>query len=166
MTTASTITVGRSPTGYWVKIVGRGTLRESPAVSAFVERMLSAPEGDLVVDLTACEYLDSTFLGCLIGLDRRFGHSRPPRFAIVVTPEGNRRILAPSHIDALLNLTGVVPLHVGEEIVLSEPELTGAELGHHVLEAHRNLAALGGRNEAVYRPIIERLARELERARS
>jgi hypothetical protein len=33
-----------------------------------------------VFDLSACEYLDSTFLGCLMDVYRRFGRTQPQRY--------------------------------------------------------------------------------------
>ena len=57
------ITVARFDRGFCLRIEGPGTMSESPVMHAFAERVLSGPEGEVVVDLGACTYVDSTFLG-------------------------------------------------------------------------------------------------------
>jgi len=59
-------------------------MRESPAMRAFALQVLDEEGGpSLDIDLTTCEYLDSTFLGGLVGLFRRFEQSTiSGRFAI------------------------------------------------------------------------------------
>ena len=52
-------------TAYLFRIVGRGTRRESPAVRDFVRGALE-DGANVVIDLSPCEHLDSTFLGCLV----------------------------------------------------------------------------------------------------
>ena len=72
MATASAVKVGRTEAGYCVRIEGRGTMNQSPIVLEFVGRTLrdGAASGapGVVMDPSACEYVDSTFLGCLLGL--------------------------------------------------------------------------------------------------
>ncbi len=56
MPTPSALTVGWTRRGYCVRIAGRGTMRESPALRAFALRILDEPGSPtLDVDLTACE---------------------------------------------------------------------------------------------------------------
>ena len=82
MPTPSALTVGCTRRGYCVRVAGRGTMRESPALRAFALQVLDEPGSPtLDVDLTACEYLDSTFLGGLLGLFRRFEQAGTVRAA-------------------------------------------------------------------------------------
>ena len=39
------------------------------------------------VDLSGCDYLDSTFLGCLVEMQRRAGKAAPGRFVVSAPPE-------------------------------------------------------------------------------
>ena len=72
MPTPALLKVARTSTGYCVRIEGRGTMRESPAAAEFVLRSLEkAPAPGITVDLSGCDYLDSTFLGCLVEMQRR-----------------------------------------------------------------------------------------------
>jgi anti-anti-sigma factor len=165
MPTPSALTVSWTRRGYCVRVVGRGTMRESPALRAFALRVLDEPGGPaLDVDLTACDYLDSTFLGGLLGLFRRFEQSGSPgRLAIAGPTEVLHRLLGPTRLDGILPLRAERPERLGEEVPIPPQALDSTDLGRHVLESHRRLAELGGANAAVFGPIADRLACELDR---
>ena len=57
---------------------GAGDDGESPTFHAFVKHILESEPVSAVVVLSGCDYLDSTFLGCLIDLHRRYGEANPP----------------------------------------------------------------------------------------
>ena len=147
----SALTLGCTRRGYCVRVVGRGTMRESPALRAFALQVLDEPgRPALDIDLTACEYLDSTFLGGLLGLLRRFEQSGPSgRLAVAGPPEVLHRLLGPTRLDALLPLRAEGPEPLGEEVPIPPQALDGAELG--------------GGNAAVFGPIADRIACELDR---
>jgi len=161
MSTSATLRVGCTSSGYRVRVEGRGTLRESPAVRAFARRVLDGEPGGLVIDLEACDYLDSTFLGCLADLRKRYGVGHPPRFFLAASPEVRRRLLAPNHLDAFFQFVEVCPDVVGDDQVLPPLQLERDELGHHLLECHRRLAEHEGPNQADMKDVADRLAREL-----
>src|SRR5262245_36951345 len=106
MPAPSTLTVGRTRRGYYMRIVRRGTMRESPALHAFAQQILDEPgQLSLDIDLSACEYLDSTFLGSLLGLYRRFKQSGTPGpFAIAGPTDVLHRLLGPTRLDTILPL--------------------------------------------------------------
>ncbi|HMB02962.1 MAG TPA: STAS domain-containing protein [Isosphaeraceae bacterium] len=161
MTAPSRLIVGRTNSGYCLRVEGRGTMRESPAAHEFGREILDSEGGSLVVALEACDYLDSTFLGCLVDLHRRYGKQEPPRFLVAASPEQCRRLFAPNHLDKLLKATEVGPEVIGEEFVLPPLAKGSDELGLHVMECHRRLAELGGPNQAAFARIADQLAREL-----
>ncbi len=74
------IGIYRTLTGYLFRITGRGTLRESPAFRDFVCGAIE-DGAQVVLDLSACEHLDSTFLGCLVMIHQR-GESDGGSFAL------------------------------------------------------------------------------------
>ena len=164
MPTPSALTIGWTRRGYCVRVAGRGTMRESPALRAFALRVLDEPGSPtLDIDLTACEYLDSTFLGGLLGLLRRFEQSGPSgRLAVAGPPEVLHRLLGPTRLDALLPLRAGCPERLGEEVPIPPQALDSADLGRYVLECHSRLAELGGANAAVFGPVADRIACELD----
>ena len=161
MFTASTTRVTRTRPGYGIRIEGRGTMRESPTVHAFAVHVLDSEPGTLAIVLGACEYLDSTFLGCLVDLHKRFGSTEPPRFLVGAGPETRKRLLAPNCLDSLFHYIEDDPEAVGESLVLPTVTLAREDLGRHVLECHRRLVELGGPNQAALRGVVDQLEREL-----
>ena len=128
MPTPSALTIGWTRQGYCVRVAGRGTMRESPALRAFALRVLDEPgRPTLDVDLTACEYLDSTFLGALMGLFRRFEQAGPSgRLAIAGPTEVLHRLLGPTRLDAILPLRAECPERLGEEVPIPPQALDSA----------------------------------------
>jgi len=161
MSDLSTTKVARTRSGYRIRIEGRGTMRESPTVHAFASHVLDSEPGAVLIDLSACENLDSTFLGCLIDLHRRHGSQLPPRFQLVAPPEARKRLLESNGLDSLFHYLQEGPELIGEEVVLPTVSLSREALGLHVLECHRRLVELGGADQAAFQSIVDRLAHEL-----
>src|SRR5207237_6075556 len=99
MPAPSALKIGRTDNGYSVRVEGAGKMKESRAVQEFVVRTLGGADaaesaGSVAVDLSACEYLDSTFLGSLVFLSRRFGQAPPgsaARFRVAAPSEKCRK---------------------------------------------------------------------------
>jgi anti-anti-sigma regulatory factor len=161
MSDPSITKVSRTRSGYRIRIVGRGTLRESPTVHAFARHVLNSEPVTLVIDLTACTYLDSTFLGGMIDLHRRYGVEHPTRLLVAASPADRTRLLAPNCLDGLFHYLQDDPEVIGDDLELPTLTLAREELGRHVLESHRRLVELGGPARAAFQGVVDRLAQEL-----
>ena len=141
----SPLNVGRTRSGYRIRVEGRGTLREGPAVlGLFVVQLLDDVACTVVVDLSPCEDLDGRFLGSLLDLQRHYGHGRPPRFSIAMAPEARRRLLSRTPALALLKVVRECPEVLGEEAPLPSPVVGTSDLDLHLREWHLRLASLEG----------------------
>lgn len=158
MSTPSHLTVGRTSTGYLIALEGKGTLFQSPSFQELVDRCLREEASTLVVDLTDCEYLDSTFLGCLVSLHRR--HNSGGRVCMEIHAPGGVRdaLLRSSHLDRFFAFATGTPEILGEatSVDMSRPDRD--VLGRHVEEAHRRLAELGGDDAAAFGRIAQSVA--------
>jgi anti-anti-sigma regulatory factor len=159
----SMLRVARTASGFLVQVEGRGTLSESPALEAFAVRSLegSYESSTLLVDLSRCDYLDSTFLGCLVNLHRKYNRTSPHRFQVAASGDKCQKLLAPTRLNHLLDLTEVDPEPIAEVLEVTHPLLASADLGRHLMECHRRLAELGGSQAASFQSIADQLAREL-----
>jgi anti-anti-sigma regulatory factor len=159
----SVLRVGRTASGFLVQVEGRGTLSESPALQEFAVQSLDGPSGpsSVVVDLSHCDYLDSTFLGCLVSLHQKYNRTSPHRFQVAASSDKRQKLLAPTHLNYILDLTDVCPEPISDVLEVSRPTLPGTDLGRHVMECHRRLAELGGSRATAFRSIADQLAREL-----
>ena len=150
--------------GYCIRVEGRGTMRESHCAAQFAARPLAEPGMAVVVDLSACEYLDSTFLGCLVDMHRKAGKAAPPRFCVFAPPEKVHKLLYPMRLDLVLKTTAEPPQVVGDYVTLPAADPGSTDVMRHVMESHRLLADVGGPQKAAFAAIADSIERELNKA--
>jgi anti-anti-sigma regulatory factor len=165
----SQVKVARTPTGFCLRVEGRGTMRESRPAAEFVTQSLAAsPAPTIVVDASACDHLDSTFLGGLVEMQRRATRAAGapgfpgPRFVVSAPPDKVRKLLSPTKLDAVLKTTPEPPQVVGDYVTLPAEDPANPDVVRHVMECHRRLAELGGPQKAVFSAIADNLERELK----
>ena len=159
MSESDNLSICRTETGYLVRIAPRGTVQESPAVRDFVCRALE--EGiDIVLDLSACEYLDSTFLGCLV-IMHQCGCDSSGSVAVFADEPVRRRLFRTCQLEVLLSFAALCPPCVSQLVDLQTTNLDRAALCEHLLATHRKLAELGGPDAEAFRRIARQLANEL-----
>jgi anti-anti-sigma factor len=162
---ACTIKVARIKDGYRVRIEGRGTAQESPALAAFVSQCVRAEEQvQLLIDLSACEYLDSTSLGCLVNLDRECREKQNAEFLVLADESQREKLLAPTHIDHLLRFAAEAPELLSGYVRVEPAQLSEIEFGRHVVESHRALAGVPSAHAQLFRQIADKLEQELKEA--
>ncbi len=151
--------IGHDSKGTVVRLVGRGTMQESPAFRAAVEPNLNA--GLVVFDAARCEYLDSTFLGCLVGIKKECEHHPACRFVIAASEATRDKLFSSTYLDQYFDFIDESPVVDGQfapvDIATLEPE----ELGKHVMRCHERLATVGGGKAAAFQEVADQLAREL-----
>ena len=162
----SVLEVGRTPDGFVVRIAGRGSRHESPGLKAFVMKALDGtPSAAFTVDLSACEYLDSTFLGCLVGLHSKFNAKGGPRVHVAGSDDKLGQLFGSSGLDRVLPRGGSSEPAVGEWLAVPAAELDRDQLGEHLIECHRRLAEVGGPEAETFAAIADQIERELHPAR-
>ncbi len=170
--TQCVLKVAPTDAGCVIRVEGQGTMRQSAAARDLGARTL---EGDasaaVVIDLSTCQYLDSTFLGCLVDMQRRTnkaaGASAPPgapgpRFVIYAPAERVTKLLAPTRLDAVLKTTAERPQLAGGWVDLPAADPGSPDVIRHVMECHRRLAELGGPQQAAFAAIADNIERELK----
>lgn len=155
-----TLTIHRTSSGYLLRIIGRGSMNESPTARDFLGGAMD-DGAHIVVDLADCEYLDSTFLGCLIMLHKR-GQSGPASFRVVANAAARRRLLEPVRLEQVLDFADTVPECTGDPVQLPVTPLERREFAEHLLETHHKLAELGGPAAGTFLAIANRLKQELD----
>ncbi|MBK1833010.1 STAS domain-containing protein [Roseibacillus ishigakijimensis] len=140
----------------------------SPRLKEYVDQYLRKGGcEDVVVDLEVCSGMDSTFMGTLAGLAGRLMECGADMF-IVGLSERNRDSLVDLGLDALMTLEGE---DGGSKWVGKLDEIRGgltpwtgkqhqAAAADEVLEAHRKLCEVDGRNHAKFDAVLEILEKE------
>ena len=148
--------------GFLVRVVGRGTFKESPTFRETVTQCLQRHEdAHVVVDLSECQYLDSTFLGALICLHKYAGEQNPDRLQFHADAPKARQLLSLCVLDRVLNITPSCPHPTGESVQIELATIDREDLGHHIEQCHRKLAELKGEHEGTFAGIADRLRKEL-----
>jgi anti-anti-sigma factor len=164
MKATGSLRIGRCVDGYVLRIEGRGGVRESSTLRDYVQTCLQQNGTRVVLDLNECDYLDSTFLGCIVGLYKRFGEDEPGRFLVAADHLTCVRLLALTKVDQFLRLIDVAPDLVEPMRPVVMPTLTTRDMGRHVVDCHQLLAQLGGPEAGAFAKIAEQLGRELEQS--
>lgn len=154
------ITVARFADGVAVQVDGAGTMSESPVVYAFAEETLRASGQRVIVNLADCTYLDSTFLGGLVGLLKR--HGAAGRFAIHAPPPKRQDLFGISRLDKVLPFVDALPPTEATVPLEARAQLSRDELGAYIVECHRRLAELGGDQADDFGRVADALAGELD----
>src|SRR5271156_4269908 len=102
----SKILVARSADLGFIKVVGRGSFQNSGCLKAFYQQLLKEGVGRFVVDLDACTYLDSTFLGILLGLGLKLKDNGNGRLHILNASPRNLELLKNLGLDQLIRIDG------------------------------------------------------------
>jgi anti-sigma B factor antagonist len=176
----SKILVARSADLGFIKVVGRGSFQNSGCLKAFYLQLLKDGVKRFVVDLEACTYLDSTFLGILLGLGLKLREVGPGLLHILNASPRNLELLKNLGLDRLISiegsdgavggvrggLNGAAPgiIKAVAEDRLEEmpcPVPTKAEAAPTILEAHENLMRFDPRNVPKFKDVVEFLREDL-----
>jgi anti-sigma B factor antagonist len=102
----SKILVARTGDLGFVKVVGRGSFQNSGCVKAFYLQLLKDGVHRFVIDLGACTYLDSTFLGILLGLGLKLRETGNGLLNILNASTRNLELLRNLGLDRLIQVSG------------------------------------------------------------
>jgi anti-anti-sigma regulatory factor len=102
----SKILVARSGDLGFVKVVGRGSFQNSGCLKAFYIQLLKDGVKRFVIDLGACTYLDSTFLGILLGLGLKLRENGAGLLNILNASSRNLELLRNLGLDRLIHVGG------------------------------------------------------------
>ncbi|QDU54894.1 STAS domain-containing protein [Aeoliella mucimassa] len=151
--------LGNMPGGVVIRVSGRGTMHESPAFRAAAE--LALQRGPLVCDMASCDYLDSTFLGCLVGV-RKLAEQHAQRFSIVADSSQQIKLFSLSALNKYFDFDDECPSTIGEWMEIEPDQLDVKALGRHVLVCHECLAEQGGAESQAFEKVVQRLSIELD----
>ena len=159
---STNLKIASTDAGCVIRVEGDGTMGQSPAAREVALNTLGAdPNAVVVFDLSACEYLDSTFLGCLMDVYRRFGRTQPQRYFIAADADTRKKLLGPTHIDRLIPTLDVAPKPCGAWVTVKTQNLLPRDLTRHVMECHQALADSECPMRGVFAKIVSHLEREL-----
>jgi anti-anti-sigma factor len=117
-------------------------------LAAFERLDAQPPVESIYLDLSSCEYMDSTFLGLIVGIQKRFARltSRKERKSIVLlgVNEACKGLLRTIGILGMVELADEGPRFPADIVRLSGEAKTSARF---LLDAHEELSSLSAGNQ-------------------
>ena len=145
-----------------VQVEGCGTMLHSQAMRQWVEANLTLAA--LVrVDLSRCTYMDSTFIGTLLGL-KRLLEALPAGGLVLVCPSAEcARLLEQMRIGQIFAQEAAATAGSGWQEVCVPPEAIKTRAFQcNVVEAHQRLADCPGPTGDRFRQLADDMSRELK----
>jgi anti-anti-sigma factor len=150
----------------WIRVEGRGSFQNSPALKEFSRKMIEEGRRHLIVDLKNCPAMDSTFMGTLAGLAIRLRGTGAGELWVVNRNQRNAELLSDLGLDPLFSDKPLPSAQIAE---CTQPihhigdKAATREVMH---EAHAACVAVDPRNEAKFKDVIEHLKASATRAGS
>lgn len=144
-----------------VRVCGRGTMANSPLLRQFVKQHLATagPRAIVHVELRACAYMDSTFVGTLLCLKREAARAGG-EFTLVNVSAASLQLLGQLGMSGVFTITEASPVPENDCTTLTESHANPC-CRTTVLSAHQELACLPGPAGERFRTVAEGLARDL-----
>lgn len=150
-----------------LRVVGRGTSHDCPALRQFAERCLAGGASSVRIDLAECSHLDSTFVGTLLFLAKHPALAQGAGVQLVAPSPESRRVLQQMAVLRLfqeLEAAPTPPQLTWQEISCDACGTDSWQFKQNVVEAHEQLAAVPGPLSDCFRAIAETCRQELENA--
>ena len=165
--------VARQGATVYLRVLGRATFTVGPVLKQFGTAAIEEGCTRMVLDASACEGMDSTFMGVLAGMATRLARQTGGTMVMLNVPDKLFEVLKTLGLDQLMECRrlGAAP----EPLV--EPPLTARALSpiavaaadlqttqHVMLEAHANLAAVSAANQLRFKDVLTYLREDLKPA--
>ena len=140
-----------------MKVDGRGTFENSQCVKEFVGRMIAKGSQEFVLDLGACELMDSTFMGMLTSVAFQLREVQSGQLRVVRANERNFSLLESLGLDHLFEVEPEPAASAPSALKVATPE----EQKTAILIAHEALVEADPRNAVRFHDVIEYLRQEI-----
>lgn len=166
MSDASRVLVGKIEKGYIIKVIGKGTMDYCSDLFMYLsEKIETESIDDIYFDLSSSTYLDSSFIGVIISVQKKLKKKYRESDVIILNPSDKVKDILEN-----MGLLEVIPLQEENKfknINLNEEIQKKLEKNYEsiklLLESHQNLMELSSENRKRFALVEELLKKELER---
>lgn len=149
----------------WIGVVGPGICKESGRFETILDQVVLRGYSTLVMDLSSCPRMDSTFVGVLLRLAQ--GSSIPdgsgPKLRIILNRPTVQvhELLDTLCLDQFFELADLAAPDVMDQLPLQDRDLTKEEIMALSLDGHERLAAVNSGNAARFSTLLGVLRKQL-----
>lgn len=171
MSTTSSISFAQLNGFLLLACTGKGNFINSPVLRKLADDRIASGDRLIVLDLSACTGMDSTFMGTLAGIGRRL-MALGGKLQIAYPGEHNRSLLETLGLDALLDIEPPTAVWRGKmdeyRTLLTSVDndgviLKGKEQAIHVLDAHQVLSGISESNADKFKGVVDGLSKEIDK---
>jgi len=165
MEQSANLKVGRRNQTVIFKVSGRGTFRNSPSFKTLALASLKEGKAEkIIIDLKDCLYMDSTFMGTLVGINCALLKRSKRRLIIANANDRSKQLLDTLGLSRIIEMRNDLgPFETKWELIADEP-LESMALAQYILTAHDCLEKIDAQNQArfseVKRLLLESLSRK------
>jgi anti-sigma B factor antagonist len=157
----STVRLHREQNSVTFQVTGWGRMHQSMPIRRYCEQYLGEGVRTFRIDLRHCTYIDSTFLGTLLLLRRNFTRRPNCQFVLVSPSEECRRLFKQMGVEECLPaVTDTEPAADAWTELPCEENVEA--FNRNVVQAHQELANLGGPTGERFEGVARCLTKDLE----
>jgi anti-anti-sigma regulatory factor len=149
----ATLLVFTDDSGAYLQVAGRATFKFSECVKAFCLEVIKNQTKCIRIDLSKCDFMDSTFMGILAMVGIEAMRAKMP-VEIVNAGDANRKLLFDLGLKQIFKYVD----GVGEQAGLSEvtqSDVTMDQYTENVKDAHQTLVDVYAPNREKFQDILE-----------
>ena len=169
VTADQSITCGVFKGFSWIRCDGKGSFMNSPLVKCFGEARIDEGETVIVVDLSTCIGMDSTFMGTLAGMASRLSAVDGATLQVAEADERNRRSLEDLGLDFLMQINPedapwkgkLEEIHSSLDPAEATDTISQMQRARHCLEAHEKLSDLSDKNAREFDEVVGTLRKQI-----
>ncbi len=153
-----------------IRVEGRGSFKISPPMRQFIHQAIKSGSANrILIDMSDCCGMDSTFMGVLAGLAYHIKDKPGTTFKLINLSEKNQKLLITLGVDRVLDYslscTGEEQELVAgqeEEVQVLEPDSSDKlDAAKTTLEAHETLANIKPDNFDKFKSVLELLQNDV-----
>ncbi len=149
-------------TGY-VNVHGRGSFKVSSSLKGFVNRLLDGNGRDLVVNVSDCQGMDSTFMGVLAGISQRLKKEAQGSVTLLGASPKIVKLLSTLGLSRMVIFREVADARTPELSPLEKKPETPLEAAETMLAAHEKLVEIEDENTLRFQDVLEYLREDIRR---
>lgn len=156
-----------------IQVRGRGSFKSGPALKKFCLDVLEKGSPQIVLDMSMCTGMDSTFMGVLAGIALRMREKNGGGIVMINLTERHSELLQTLGLDRLLKTgTGALSSDAAGQVArLTEASSSRLQTGgsdrrtafETMLTAHEDLVRVYPENQAEFQDVLTYLRKELDR---
>jgi anti-sigma B factor antagonist len=160
----ASILVGVTGKAVYIKVRGKGSFQNSPALKEFARQMFERGQRIFIFDLAECSVMDSTFMGTLAGMALRLRESSGALLVRNVN-ERNFELLRNLGLNNLFEIEPNADVAAreldGASTLKTDDSVSRSENAACMIEAHEALVDADPENLARFKDVLEYLRQDL-----